>query len=151
MGGKAVPSPDMFPAMLRRVCLGVSLLGALACGATRAEGLAHLRLTLRHLESDAPINGVLEVQSGPAGGAPHGRKHPHTELRIGIQAGAGLRIHLAAALLRQIDVEQAAHAADPDRPAPTAALLRATGPVQIERMVSAAPMLLRTLDGAHSP
>lgn len=116
----------------------------------RADALTDLRTTLRGLDAPTRINAVLDVQAQMTRGKGDSAKQHSAHLQLNIQASDGLGIQLSPALLQQVAAEKAAHAADPDHPAPTADLLDQTGPWQIENIVSVAPMLLRVLAGAES-
>lgn len=134
-----------FVAVLAMVISGAApLIGA------QADTLSDLRITLQGLNAHTDINGVLDVQSNVTRGKADAAKQHSARLQLNIQAGAGLGMRLSPALLQQVAAEKAAHAADPDHPAPTADLLDQTGPWQIENTVSVAPMLLRLLAGAES-
>ncbi|MGH8293618.1 MAG: hypothetical protein ACRESA_09135 [Gammaproteobacteria bacterium] len=125
--------------------------GAAPLASAHADTLTELRSTLQGLNAHTVINGVLDVQSDVTRGKADAAKQHAAHLQLQIQAGAGLGIQLSPALLQHVTAEKAAHAADPNHPAPTADLLDQTGPWQIENIVSVAPMLLRLLAGAESP
>lgn len=116
----------------------------------RADALTDLRTTLQGLNAPATINAVLDVQSDATRGKGDSAKRHSAHLQLNIQASDALGLQLSPALLQQVAAEKAAHATDPDHPAPTADLLDQTGPWQIENMVSVAPMLVRLLAGAES-
>lgn len=130
--------------------LAIVTTGAVPLISAQADALSGLRITLQGLNAHTAINGVLNVQSDATRGKADSAKQHSAHLQLNIQASAGLGIQLSPALLQQIAAEKAAHAADPDHPAPTADLLDQTGPWQIENMVSVAPMLSRLLTGAES-
>ncbi|MGH8397408.1 MAG: hypothetical protein ACRETA_04090 [Gammaproteobacteria bacterium] len=131
----------------------LSLVALITClaGNARADTLSDLRTTLKGLDAQTAIKGTLDVQSTMTGGGSDSSNPRSGHLQLAIQAGDGLSLQLSPALLQQIGAEQAAHAADPDHPTPTADLLNSIGPMQIEHLVSAAPALLHTLEGASSP
>ncbi|MGH8371008.1 MAG: hypothetical protein ACRESC_08505, partial [Gammaproteobacteria bacterium] len=122
----------------------------------RADELSDLHATLQNLNANTEIKGTLDVQSikvNPKKDDDEGKddkQKPPAQLQLEIDAGNGLSMHLAPALLQQIDVEQQANADDPEKSTPTADLLRSVGLMEVERMVSAAPGLLRGLKGAES-
>ncbi|MGH8283344.1 MAG: hypothetical protein ACRESE_05805, partial [Gammaproteobacteria bacterium] len=136
---------------LSGILLGLVMLGTCVAGSAHADTLTNLRTTLKGLESQAAIKGVLDVRSIVTNGKSDSSKPRSAHLQLDIHAGDGLSVNLSPALLQQISAEQAAHAADPSHAAPTADLLSSIGPMQIEHMASAAPALLRTLEGANSP
>lgn len=121
------------------------------CTNAHADVLTDLRTTLQALDTHTNINGVLDVQTQVTHGKADSTKQHSAGLQLNIQAGDGLTMQLSPGLLQQVAAEKAAHAADPNHPAPTADLLNQTGPWQIENIVSVAPMLLRMLANAESP
>ena len=129
--------------------------GMFGVGQVRADVLADLRTTLQGLNAGIEIKGTLDVQSikvSPDKDKSRADKQvPPARLQLEIDAGQGLGIHLSSALLQQITAEQQAHAYDPEKTTPTSDLLNQVGPMQVEKIVSAAPGLLRELDGAGSP
>ncbi|MGB9429255.1 MAG: hypothetical protein WCC11_05175 [Gammaproteobacteria bacterium] len=131
--------------------LSMVVLGTSLAAAAHADELADVRASLQGLENRAPIHGTLDVQSTTIKDKSGPGKSQTANLQLEIQAGDGLSIHLAAALLQQINTEKSAHGADPDQPALTADLLAQVNPLQVEDIVSAAPMLLRALVSAASP
>ncbi|MGH8414201.1 MAG: hypothetical protein ACRESX_05670 [Gammaproteobacteria bacterium] len=133
------------------ILLGLVMLGICLAVNAHADPLTDLRTTLKGLDSQAAIKATLDVQSTVTGSKSDSSKPRSAHLQLAIQAGDGLGLQLSPALLQQIGAEQAAHAADPSHPTPTADLLSSIGPMQIEHMVSAAPALLRTLQGAGTP
>ncbi len=126
-------------------------------GETRADALTALRTTLQGLNANTEIKGALDVQSikvnAKANGGKHkdGKQKPPAQLQLEINAGDGLGIYLSSALLQQINDEQQAHADDSEKPTPTTDLLRNVGPMEVEHIMSTAPMLLHELNGAESP
>lgn len=143
----AQPARIVFPVVFFGVLLG----GGLFSNCAQADALTDLRTTLQGLNAHVAMNAVLNVQTQATQGKGDSAKLHSAHLQLTIQAGDGLGIRLSPALLQQVAAEKAAHAADPDHPAPTADLLDQTGPLQIENIVSVAPMLLRLLTDAESP
>jgi hypothetical protein len=136
-----------------RFAFAVTLASALAAPwiGAYADVLSDVRTTLQGLDAPVAINGILDIQSIVTRGTGNSAKQISAHLQLSIQTGSGLGIKVSPALLQQIAREKAAHAADPNRPTPTADLLSQTDPWQIESLVSVAPMLLRMLTGAESP
>lgn len=130
--------------------LAIVTTGVVPLISAQADALSDLRTTLQGLNAHTVINGVLDVQSDVTRGKADSAKQHSAHLQLNIQASDGLGIQLSPALLQQVAAEKAAHAANPDHPAPTADLLDQTGPGQIENVVSVAPMLLRLLASAES-
>jgi len=126
-------------------------------GLAHADALTDLRTTLQSLNANTQITGTLDVQSTKVtqkvdkGKSREVEQRPPAELNFDINTGDGLGIHLSQALLQQVNAEQQAHADDPEKPTPITDLLRDADPMQVEHIVSAAPMLLHELDGAKSP
>ncbi|MGH8400309.1 MAG: hypothetical protein ACRESU_04330, partial [Gammaproteobacteria bacterium] len=122
----------------------------------RADELSDLHATLQNLNANTEIKGTLDVQSIKVNPqkdddeSKDGKQKPPAQLQLEIDADAGLGIHLRQVLLQQIDTELQAHTSDPEQPTPTSYLLGQVGPMDIERIVSAAPGLSRALDGAES-
>lgn len=128
-----------------------ALLSITAMVPAQADTLSGLTTTLKGLQADTALKGVLRVQSQSVrdGEDPKNPDNAHTELDI--VAGDGLSIHMDEVLLKQINAEEARNAADPNQREPTVDLLRSMGPTRIGHMVSAATALLTTLDGATDP
>lgn len=141
--------------MLGGVLSATVVTGVFCIEPARADVLADLRTTLRGLNGSTEINGTLDVQSikvSPDKDKSKGGKQVlPARLQLQIDAGQGLGIHLSSALLQQITAEQQAHADDPEKTTPTSELLDQVGPMDVDKIVSAAPGLLRELDGAGSP
>jgi hypothetical protein len=123
-----------------------------------ADVLSALESRLQALDAGTSVSGTLVVQSNKMDHKDKdkdkgkgSKPQPPAKLQMQINTGDGLGIHLDRALLQAVDAEQQAHADDPEKPTPVTDLLRSVGPIEIERMVSAAPGLLRTLHGASSP
>jgi hypothetical protein len=131
----------------------VAVLAVYMSGA-EADSLSDLRTVLQGLDAGTAIHGTLEVQSIKLNPKQddkqkNAKQTPPAQLQLAIDAGEGLGIHLSPALLQRIDAEQQANADDPEKLTPTVDLLRGVGPMEIERVVSAAPGLLRALEGAE--
>lgn len=128
------------------------LMVGLYCVNADAGVLSSLESRLRALNAGTAVSGTLTVQSNKVGhkGKDSTPQAP-AQLQMEINTSGGLGIRLGGALLQAVDAEQQAHADDPEKPTPLTDLLRSVGPIEIERMVSAAPGLLRTLHGATSP
>jgi hypothetical protein len=118
----------------------------------KADALADLRTTLQGLNANTPIKGTLEVQSVKVDPKKDKNNKPAApaQLQLEIDAGEGLGIQLSPTLLQQINTEQQANTKDPEQPTPATDLLRATDPMEVERLVSTAPWLLQALAGATS-
>jgi hypothetical protein len=127
------------------------LLGLLCIPAVQADTLADLTAKLKTLEAATPVKGILDasyVEYDPKGTVD---KTKSAQFQLQVDGSEGLTIHLSPALVQALGAEEAANAADPDRPTPNANLLRQTTPQRIQHMLSAAQTLLRDLDGATSP
>lgn len=127
-----------------------------ACGVTCAAasptaGLADLRATLRGLNATAAVDGVLIVQSNTTRGKDDSAEAYTANLKLHVRAKSGLNVAVSPQLLRKTAAEKQARAADSSQAAPTAELLNQTPMLDIQNIVSAAPMLLRVLADAHSP
>jgi len=127
------------------------LLGLLCVPAAQADTLTDLTATLKTLEAATPVKGILGASylEYDAKGAVD--KAKSTQFQLQVDGSEGLAIHLNPALVQTLAAEEAANAADPDKPTPNAELLRETNPQRIEHMLSAAQTLLRDLDGASAP
>lgn len=141
--------------VLGGVFLSAVMMGVFGVGQARADALSDLRTTLQGLNANAEVKGTLDVQSVKVDAkkdkTQDGKQAPSAQLQLAIDAGQGLGIHLSPALLQQINAEQRAHANDPEKATPTSDLLDQVGPMEVEKIVSAAPGLLLKLDGAGSP
>jgi len=142
---------------LKRTLLTLSMVCMLHVAIAHADVVADLRTKLESLNANTQITGTLDVQLTKATpktnqnkGAESVQKSP-AKLALEINAGDGLGIHLSQALLQQVNEEQQAHADDPEKPTPITDLLHDADPIQVEHIVSTAPMLLHELDGAKSP
>jgi hypothetical protein len=134
--------------MMRRAPL---LLLALACIGAQADTLTDLSAKLKTLEAPTPVKGTLDAsyaEYDPKGGVDNAKS---ARFQLDVDGSEGLAIHLSPALVRALSAEEAANAADPDKPTPNADLLRQTTPQRIQHMLSAAQTLLRDLDGASGP
>lgn len=130
------------------VISGVLIAGTHSVNAS-ADALSDLVSRLHTLNASTTVAGALEVQSSKVGHkVKDGKPDEPARLQIHIDTGDGLGIHLDNRLLQTVEAEQQAHADDPEKPTPVTDLLRSTGPIAIERMVSAAPDLWHALDGA---
>lgn len=129
-----------------------SLFAGVCCASGKADVLSDLESRLQTLSANTAVSGTLVVQSSKVSHKDKDSK-PQTpaQLHMEINAGDGLGMHLDGDLLQSVRVEQQTHAADPEKPTPVTDLLRSVGPMEIERMVSAAPGLLHELDGAGPP
>lgn len=142
--------------LLKVLFLASLTLCLLPVSQAHADALSDLRATLQNLNANTEIKGTLDVQSIKVNPKKDddqnkgSKPKPPAQLQLEIDAGAGLGLHLSPALLQQIDTELQAHTRDPEQPTPTSDLLGQVGPMDIERIVSAAPGLLRALDGAES-
>ena len=136
-----------------RIAFVAAIVSALASpwNCAQADALSELRSTLQGLEAPVAINGILAIKSVVMRGTGKSAKRRYAHLQLSIQSGSGLGIKISPALLQRIAKEKAAHAADPNRPTPTADLLSQADPWQIQGLVSVAPMLLRMLTDAESP
>ena len=119
--------------------------------AARADALTDVRAKLQQLRSEAPIKGILDVRSEHLDQDKNDDKVPPAHIRMHIEADGGLSTHMDPTVLKTLDEEEQANAADPNKPTPTADLLRTAGPVAIGHMVSAAQRLLQELQGATEP
>ncbi|HEX5340795.1 MAG TPA: hypothetical protein VFX47_07930 [Gammaproteobacteria bacterium] len=143
--------------MLKILLLGTFWIGLLFAAQVQADTLTDLRTTLRGLDAKTGISGTLTVQSGAVKSETgddkqqDGKQKPPAHIQFDVDAGAGLGIHLSPTLLEQIAAEQQRHAQDPEQATPVSDLLSQVGPMDIERIVSAVPWLLKELDGATSP
>jgi len=139
---------------LKRILLILSAICILYAGLAHADALTDLRTTLQSLNVNTQIAGTLDVQStkvtpkADKDKGKEGEQQPTADFSLEISAGDGLGIHLSQALLQQVNAEQQAHADDPEKPTPITDLLHDADPMQVEHIVSAAPMLLHELDGA---
>ena len=128
--------------------------GALLCLAAqsaRADTLADLDTTLKGLQADTPVKGVMEVTSRATEDGEDPAKPIVGHLELDVAAGGGLTIHMSPVLLQQMDAEESRAASDPEQKQPTVDLLRNVGPTRVGRMLSAASALRVMLDGATEP
>lgn len=130
--------------------VAVALL-CLAAQAAQADTLADLDATLKGLQADTPVKGVMEVTSHTTEDGDDPAKPAVGHLELDVAAGGGLTIHMSPALLQQMDVEESHAAVDPEQKQPTMDLLRSVGPARIGHMLSAAGALRVMLDGATEP
>jgi hypothetical protein len=130
--------------MMRGVLVSVGLI----CASAQADALTDLTAKLKTLAAPTPVKGTLDAgyDEFDAKGAADKAKSAH--LRLEVDGSDGLQIHLSPELVQTLSAEEAANAADPERPTPNANLLRQMNPLRIQHMLSAAPTLLRDLDGA---
>lgn len=123
------------------------------CGVQAASGdvLGNLNTTLKGLQGDTPVKGVIVVTSRSVEDGDDPKKPAVGHLELDFTAADGLTVHMRPELLQQIDAEELRNAADPEQKEPTVDLLRSMGPTKIGHMVSAARALLVILDGATEP
>ena len=131
--------------------LSGTLLYVCAAQAAAGDPLGKLSATLKGLEGDTPLKGVIAVTSRSVEDGEDPMKAAIGHLELDFAAGDGLTVHMRPELLQQIDAEELRNAADPEQKEPTVDLLRSMGPTKIGHMVSAAKELLVTLDGATEP
>ena len=135
--------------------LPTPLLGALfwiaVIPVAQADALGSLTTTLKGLQADTALKGLLEVQSQSLQDGEDPKKPDSAHIELEIAAGDGVSVHMDEALLEQINAEEARNAADPNQREPTVDLMRSMGPTKIGHMVSAASTLLATLEGATDP
>lgn len=138
------------PSLSLSCLLSVALL-ALPVAAARADVLADLDATLKGLQADTPVKGVMEVTSRSIEDGADPQKPALGHLELEIAAGDGLTVHMSPALLQQIEAEELRVAADPDQKQATVDLLRSVGPTRVGHMLAAADALRVMLDGASEP
>jgi hypothetical protein len=127
------------------------LLGLLCLPAAQADTLMDLTAKLKTLEAATPVKGILDASYVEYDSKGVADKSKSAHFQLDVDGRDGLAIHLSPALVQALGAEEAANAADPDQPTPDADLLREMNPLRIEHMLSAAPTLLRDLDGASAP
>lgn len=120
----------------------------LAAGSAQADPLADLNNTLKGLQADTPIKGTLDVQQMRVN---DDDKAVSAQLQLDVDSDGSLGIRVGAALLAQMRAETDRHAADPEKPQPTADLLRDIDAARIQSMLSAADTLSRAMQGATAP
>jgi hypothetical protein len=131
--------------MMRRV-LVLSL--ALACASTQADALTDLTTKLKTLAAPTPVKGELDASYDEFDAKGAVDKAKSARFRLEVDGSDGLHIHLSPELVQTLSEEEAANVADPEQPTPNMDLLRQTNALRIQHMLSAAPTLLRDLDGA---
>lgn len=127
------------------------LLLGLAGASAQADALTDFTAKLKTLQVSTEVKGNLDAsyEEFDAKGVADKSKGAH--LQFEVEGGEGLSIHFGPALVQTLSAEEAANAADPDKPTPNADLLRQMNPLRIQHMFSAADNLLHDLDGASSP
>jgi hypothetical protein len=130
---------------------GPLLLLSLACVSAQADALTDLTAKLKTLEAPTPVRGTLDASyyEFDAKGVADKTKSAH--FKLDVDGSDGLQMHLDPELVQTLSAEETANAADPEKPTPNMDLLREMNPLRIQHMLSAAPTLLRDLDGATGP
>ena len=130
-----------------RLLLLLTLVGTSA----QADALTDLTAKLKTLTIPAPVKGTLDASYDEFDAKGVADKTKSARFRLEVDGSDGLQMHLSPELVQALSAEETANAADPDKPTPNMDLLREMNPLRIEHMLSAAPTLLRDLDGATGP
>ena len=130
---------------------GPFLVLGLACASAQADTLTDLTAKLKTLDAPTPVKGVLDAAYDEFDAKGVVDKTKSARFKLEVDGSDGLQMHLGPELVQALSAEETANAADPEKPTPNADLLRQTTPLRIQHMLSAAPTLLRDLDGATGP
>ncbi len=124
-----------------------AVLMLVAIPVVHAEPLAELRTTLAKYPGGDAIDAGIDIKQTQRKGE---AKAPTVgQVRLNVQAGAqGLQFLFPPELMREIDREAQAHAANAESPMPIAGMLAASTPMRVTTVLNAAPAMLRDLDGA---
>jgi hypothetical protein len=130
---------------------GPLLLLSLAWSYAQADALTDLTAKLKTLEAPTPVRGTLDASYDEFDAKGVVDKTKSARFRLEVDGSEGLQMQLSPELVQTLSVEETANAADPEKPTPNMDLLREMNPLRIQHLLSAAPTLLRDLDGATGP
>ncbi|HEY1771883.1 MAG TPA: hypothetical protein VGH91_01675 [Gammaproteobacteria bacterium] len=127
---------------------GALVLLCLTCASAQADALTDLTAKLKTLEAPTAVKGTLDASYDEFDAKGVADKTKSARFKLDIDGSDGLQMHLSPELVQTLSAEETANAADPEKPTPNMDLLREMNPLRIQHMLSAAPTLLRDLDGA---
>jgi hypothetical protein len=130
--------------------LACALAANLFCGMAHADALADLKSALLRLQGQAPLKATLDLKNWHRLG--EGKEASETEGRASLamdDGPRGLQVLYGKDMLARIESEASARGKNPDAKTPTQDAVRELDAAGLRSVVSAAPALLREIDGAR--